>query len=62
MTRRRYYCHDRTCGGTDCANCYPGGDPMESDEEREAREEADAEAEIARRAVLAWPEESLGDN
>ena len=21
--KRRHYCSDRTCGGTDCHNCYP---------------------------------------
>lgn len=62
MIRRRYECHDQTCGSYSCGNCFPGGDPTESDEEREAREEADAEAEIARREVLAWPAESWGNN
>lgn len=36
--KRRFYCRDRTCGGTDCHNCYPFYSELEG-----SREEEDAE-------------------
>lgn len=43
MTRNKIrYCTDRTCGGTDCASCYPFGDSeIDDDLDEECDDEDD---------------------